>query len=828
MESLALAPLKFTVWSSDFNLIRTNLVVNAHPKAKIARFLQYVHSRLSAELIANGEDASLKLGHVSEFYLEYRGQELALETYLQDVEPMHGQGFIRVRLERRKTHIGSGQNLDYDLEMDFATTNLHLNVNILSVDKIMSVYENKVAMGMTMARLEKLALQRLSEYEVRDKKNLCGLKEHHSISDMVGFIFKGKQAPIQLDGGNGLEIYDDLTLAEVLGYDFAPDKISHFTVMFKVRHNTDSPNGEDSLKLEFVSDARLSVNEMSITPDTTVEQVKEFICSVYAHSLRLQTTDIKLIYKGQLVHIKDFAGNPSKIMEYINEPGSAKIHVHINQEFNEPGPGFWSELFNNPEPFNFLHQRTQSEEPTSQTMMHSASARSQTASLAVSEIPASLQGTGDRRYHYVTKSGLNVYSSHENYIKCSVDGKDVFVPAQELDPITIRLQVGGLTIDATSAECIVENGLVKLAPSLIARLESRLDTKILRDTVVVQDLNVNYGSGTGNDALEANRGQGPFSIVSYFRNGFPFISLLVRTLYLIGRYSISPLFFLMRLSELVPQKYVVLVALIYVLRAILSTREIWDMWSNYVNANVVNEGNYREIKNYIGSGSLSSEFYDDCRSRPAVIDILMASNLRELRSDLYDAYELPNTVEEGNGALTSLFERIYTGELSKEPMNTFLVNCLSLYETNRDASPAAYLNSFKELLLLAHRDCDRARPAGDLPWYKKYARAASRRLRRFRQPRLAAKIFERIVPDPATDNFVIAVVKNAVLFLCILFPQTNVYVATVLQDRARRHHRQQVEDPTSSQQDPAPEPDRLPDQATGASGLQLHPAQAQD
>lgn len=830
MECLALAPLKFTVWSSDLSLIRTNVIVNAHPKAKVGRLLQYVHFQLAAEFNASktGSESprSSGLGHVSEYCFYYRSQELSLETNLQDVEPMHGQGFIRLRLERRTSSSGSAFNLDYDLDLEFATTNLQLNVNVLSVDKIMSVYEPKVPMGITMARLEKLALQRLYEYEIKDKKNLCGLKESHSPTDLAGFIIKGKQAPILLNTENSSEICDDLTLSELLGYDFPPENTSHFTVMFKVRHNLDSANGEDSLKLEFVSDATLSATEMRITPDTTVEQVKEFICSVYTHSLSLSTTDIKLIYKGQLVHVADFAGNPSKMMEYINEPGSAKIHVHINQEFNEPGPGFWSELFNNPEAFDFMRQRHQPPTVTSHSMLQSTSTRSQATSIPASETPVTVLDVENRRFRYVTKAGSTINSSHENYIKCSVDGRDVFLPAQELDPVTIKLQAGNCTISAPSSECIVENGLIKLAPNLVARMESQLGTTIFKDTFVAQELNLDYSGTIGVGVNSSQQRQNTFSIVSYLRGGFPVILLSLRTLYVLGNYSIIPLFFLIRFSEILPQKYIIIIAILYVLRAAWSTREIWDIWSTYMNSNVVNEANYHELKAYISSGSLSSDFYEEAQNHTAVIDILMASNLRELRSDLYDAYEISNGVAQGNAALTSLFQRIHNKELPKEPMDTFLVDCLNLYETNRQTTPASYLDSVKELLLLVYRDQDRARAPEDLPWYRKLVRSTSSRLRSFQLPQLAFKIIEHIVPDPATDSLIAAVAKNLLLFLFMLVPQTKHYVDIVIQERARRStHQETSQSPTPA---PAqPEPDRIRDHPAGATGIELHPHQAQ-
>lgn len=802
MECLALSPLKFTVWSSDSQLIRTNVFVNAHPKATVARMLQYIHSQIYAESRAINHSLEyaateseqnhygITLGHVSEYCLYYKSKELALSDYLQDVEPNHGKGFVRLRLEKRKTKSGSGINLDYDLDEEFTKTNLQINVNALSVDKIMSVMEQDVSMGITMARLKKLALQLLCEYESRESsKNLCSLRDSHTASDFIGFIIKGKQEPIYLNDENSVELYDDLTLAEFLGLDFVPQKANYFTVMFKVKHGQDNPDGEDCVTVDFISDATLSVNHMTVTPDTTVEQVKDFICSAYTHSLSLSSNDIKLIYKGQLVHRLDFAGNPSKVMEYINESEGAKMHVYINQEFNEPGPGFWSELFNNPDRFDFMRSRTT---VSSHFMLPSSSSQSQAHSLFVPQpdMQASLQEISPK-YEFVTESGVPVERSNEVYVKCSIPGeKDVYISANHLDPVDIRLEIEGSIITLSSLDYSVDNGLIRFSPNLVLRLESLLNTKITKHSYLIQESNVSEMGGLNDNSIQQQQQRQASNQISYFANLLPMILLIFRTFYFIANNSVIPFFFVLELSTLLPWKYTTLIAIIFLVRTIWSTREIWDLWSNYLNLNVIDETAYMEIKQYIREGSLTLEFYKDCENSPAVIDILMASNVRELRGTIYETYHIEHVNEEnGVSALKTLLRKIVSMEIPKESMDDFLISCLNLSETSRETIPYSYLESLKELLLLARRDMERSAAPHPLPWYRSMFRTAKNQVERFRQSQVTIIVLEHVVPDPRQDNLAVAIIKNLALFFLILLPPVKDKVDTILEERQRNNER---------------------------------------
>lgn len=829
MECLALAPLKFTVWSSDSQLIRTNVFVNAHPKATVARMLQYIHSQIYAESRAINHNLEysateseqnhngITLGHVSEYCLYYKSKELALSAYLQDVEPNHGKGFVRLRLEKRNTKSGSGINLDYDLDEEFTKTNLQINVNALSVDKIMSVMEEHVSLGITMARLKKLALKLLTEYECRESsKNLCSLRDSHTVSDFIGFIIKGKQEPIYLNDENSVELYDDLTLAEFLGLDFVPQKGSYFTVMFKVKHGQDNPDGEDCVTVDFISDATLSVNHMTVTPDTTVEQVKDFVCSAYTHSLSLSSNDIKLIYKGQLVHRLDLAGNPSKVMEYINESEGAKIHVHINQEFNEPGPGFWSELFNNPDRFDFMRSQTM---VSSHFMLPSSSSQSQTHSLFVPkpEMRASIQEISPQ-YEFVTEAGVPVERSNEVYVKCSIGGeKDIYISANHLDPVDIQLKVEGSIIALSSLDYSVDNGLVRFSPNFIMRLESLLNIKIVRNSYVIQESNLSEATGLNVNSIQQQQ-QAPHQI-SYFANLLPMILLIFRTFYFIANNSIIPFFFVLELSTLLPWKYTTLIAIAFLVRTIWSTREIWDLWSNYLNLNVIDETAYMEIKRYISARSLSLEFYKNCENSPAVIDIFMASNLRELRSAIYETYHIEHVNEE-NGVLPlkTLLRKVISMEIPKESMDDFLISCLNLYETSRETIPYSYLESLKELLLLARRDMERVATPHPLPWYRSLFRTAKNQVERFRQSQVTIIVLEHVVPDPRQDNLAVAIIKNLALFFLILLPPVKDKVDTILEERQRNNERvatqeTQRDEELHAENNPEilPTPDVIPD-----------------
>ncbi|QLG72828.1 hypothetical protein HG535_0D05370 [Zygotorulaspora mrakii] len=831
MECLALAPLKVIVWSSDKGLIRTNIVISAHPRTAIGRLVEYIYSQLSEELKAMDQSGNSSytdrgdLGSVSDYCIYYRSKkEQPVDITLQDLESSGNISFIRLLFDKRGTHTEEPINSQYEINANFKTTNLLININALSVDKIMSQMELNVPMGLTVKGLKEIAMKVLYEYEEgSNSKNLCLVKNNHSIADILAFIVKGDQSPVYLNDSNA-ELYDDLTLTKILGCDFAPQKQSYFTVMFKVTHaHLPAECLDNSITIEFISDSTLSVNKMSVTTETSVEEVKEFICSAYTHSLRLSTNDIKLIYKGQLIHTLDFAGQPSKITDYINGTDGAKIHVHINQEYNEPGPGFWSELFNGADRFEFLPQRNLESQP----MMPSFSSQSRVTLTPMSppETQLPLMEVSDQAgFQFSTESSLSLLQGDEPYFKCLVDGKDeVFVPAHVLEPAAITLEIDDSKMSLSSLDYTIENGIIKLSPKLISRLESKFDMEIMRKAIIGEDFDnlTNQNIMTAHQMQQGNR-------ITFFTRILPVLLLVFRTLYLIGNNSIVPFFFILELSTFLSWKYTALIAILFLLRTIWSTREIWEIWSDHFSLSEIDDESYIKIKEHITSKSLSQDFFKECISSDSVIDIFMSSTLRDSREHLYEAYNIEHANESnGVASLKALLENVSNRDIEKGPIDEFMISCLCLYETTRYTMPETYQNSMRRIFVMVKRDLTKQTNPEQLPLHKKMLRGFRIAIERFRQSQVSIIVLEHVVPDPRQDTLIASIVKNIVLFFLIILPPIKNKVDTILEERARAHehiNEDEKDEELHSEDDIL----LISEQPSVTTGLQLHDQEAHD
>lgn len=192
-ECLALSPLKFSIWSTDWSLIRTNLFVNAHPKASVARLLQYVHWQIWLQRRStNNHDQEVVLGCVSDYTFYQGHEELNLELLLQDIEP-DSKGFIKLQLEKRRIHSSLTVNLAYDMENEFEGLNLNLNVNALSVKTTVSRLEY-VSMGATIGRLKKLAFNMLTNSDmVTNNESTFKLEDGNKVQDLLRLSAKGRK-----------------------------------------------------------------------------------------------------------------------------------------------------------------------------------------------------------------------------------------------------------------------------------------------------------------------------------------------------------------------------------------------------------------------------------------------------------------------------------------------------------------------------------------------------------------------------------------------------------------------------------------------------------
>lgn len=854
MECLALSPLKFNIWSTDWSLIRTNFFVNAHPKANVARLLQYVHWRMWWHSNSVDDmDGSSVLGSVSEYTFFQGHRELDLKMLLEDIEP-ESSGFIKLQLEKRNTHSGVAVNLEYDMESDFEGSGLQITVNTLSVEKLASHVEH-VPMNATIGRLKKTALRILTDYEGDETHgSLCEVKNDHTAEDLLGLSVKGGNEHIDLNDEKSSELYEDMTLSELLGIDFAPHN-SFFNLVFSARHNEGNTDAGDTITIEFVSDATLSKNQMAVNPSTTVEQVKVFICSAYTHALRLSPSDVKLIYKGQLIHRLDLAGNPSRIMEYVKEPQGAKLHVYINQEYTEPGPGFWSELFHNPDRFDFMNARSQQQVQDSQHQHQQQYRRESTGHAENVEIlpvtstmsspprpmTADTEGTAGNstthmnvepssmspvpQHRYVTESGAPIERGRETFIECTVEGERVLIPSEKLSLWNAQLEIDDHFFPVNSQDFIISNGMVTLSPQLIQRVESSLQTQITTDKIPFPPAQAH----TDNRRQEPPRISWPRVLTG--------LLLLAKTLYLIANNSVIPFFFVLELSTILPKKYTSLIAVLILFRTIWSTRELWDMWISYFDLNSIDESTYHEVKEHILDKRSTRLFYEDCESHPVVIDIFMASNLRQERQQLQENYTFEE-LNEQNGAQAwhQFLQGVGHGTIRKEPLDEFLISCLRIYEDSRAVMPHSYQESWKQLLKLAQRDAERITSPQRLPLHRRTYRELQWQINRFRRSQFTMTVLQHVVPDPLQDNLILAITKNIALFFLVFLPPIKHKVDTILEDRKRSreqhrqlHHQQQQQ---QQREQTAPAIDHNNDNNTlqeeilphrpGASGAALH------
>ncbi|GCE97915.1 hypothetical protein ZYGM_003861 [Zygosaccharomyces mellis] len=810
-ECLALSPLKFSIWSTDWSLIRTNLFVNAHPKASVARLLQYVHWQIWLQRRStNNHDQEVVLGCVSDYTFYQGHEELNLELLLQDIEP-DSKGFIKLQLEKRRIHSSLTVNLAYDMENEFEGLNLNLNVNALSVKTTVSRLEY-VSMGATIGRLKKLAFNMLTNSDmVTNNESTFKLEDGNKVQDLLRLSAKGRKESVLLDNERMSELYEDVTVAEFLGIDFAPQNNSFFNLILTIGHDQKYLNAEENVTIEFVSDSKLSMNQMVVTPNTTVEQVKEFICSVYTHALRLSPSDVKLIYKGQLIHRLDLAGNPSKIMDYVKEPQGTKLHVYINQEYNEPGPGFWNELFNNPARFDFMNVRSQRQqaqqhqqrgqhnayyspqlqESTNHTSRSSVFPDQTTVSFASGATPTStsyeytepstLQSMS--RSKYVTESGMPIERGNETFTHCNINGEQVWIPSERLNSFHAKLEVNDRVFPVTPQDFVISNGIVSISPQLIQQIESSLQTRLTNNEIPTS-------RPTDDSPQEFNTRETRERLVSWTRV-FSGLLLLAKSLYLVANNSVIPFFFVLELSTILPRKYTMVIATFILLRTIWSTREVWDMWTSFFNLNSIDESTYHEVKEHIIDKRLTRFFYKDCESHSVVIEIFMASNLREERQQLQQNYTIEEFNEQhGAQAWHHFLKGVGQDIIRKEPLDRFLISCLTIYEDSRAVMPHSYQESWKQLLKLAQKDVERITSPQSLPLHRRIFRALQWQIERIRQSQPTMTMLEQIIPNPTQDNIISAIVKNIILFILIFLPPFKHRVDAILDERKRLREQQ--------------------------------------
>lgn len=779
MQYLASASISFSIWSSDPTLVDSNIFIRAHPKAPVSRLLQFVHLQLAQRGVTS-------LQSVDQYQLSYRNGPLSLNTLLENIEP-HYSGVIRLQLDLRGPHAENmASNLDYDQESDFLTTNVEFQVNTLSIDKIHSAMESNVSLNTTLSKLKKMAIHLLNDYENHNPKNICSIKNHQP-KDLVGFNIAGKLHPMSISEDVG-DTHNDLRLRDLLGFDFSPSNSSYCSVMFKVRHGQ-GIDDDDAITIEFISDAMLNMNKMKVTPDTTVEDVKEFLCSVYAHALRLTPVDIKLIYKGQLLHDNNYAGSPSKILEYISESTGAKVHVHINQEYTEPGPGFWSELFNSPDRFSFMPTRTESTNSNSSETRNSTGAtepRTQDESLHVND--PNLAAISDIRkdYEYITESGSVVERTGQNYEKVIIDGKACFIRPHVFEPVECNIQIANKLIPISYKDYKLHQGVAFLSPQVVEQMTRETGLEFQKTDIRLELPPENSNIAQNRDTVVVEENQRITRIKQW-------LETIMKTIYLTLRNSVLPFIVLLQVSSFIPTHFTITGVMLVILRTLWSTGEIWDMWRELLSNGEEQRLSEEEVRNlqHVIDHKLTKQFYSKFSCNIAIKTELinqLQSN-EALRERIIEEYKLERS-ESLQILVPQLLERCTStqfDEISQESLDILFEPLVTQVRNHIHDIPALD-ESGKEFLNLLR---NHVYQMTQLPWYKNIVRWINiHRPWEVIENVYNGDLMRLLITEPERDSVLTGILKNVALFFMLFWPKFQTEFEEIIAERSQRREEQ--------------------------------------
>ncbi|AMD21616.1 HFL240Wp [Eremothecium sinecaudum] len=800
MEYLALSPVQFNIWSSDPGLISYTLFVSASPKASVARLLQYIHWCL---FVRNVD----KLERPSNYCLKYMERELDLTELCSDISG--GSGIIRLQFDIRSDDRGANINLDYNVDTEFLTTNVQFQVNTLSMDKYISVVKYGLPLNITTVDLRRLACNILNEYECTSPKNICHIKDHLP-EDLVAFQIAGKSHPVVLSPEYEKK-YGDLTLKDLLGFDFVPSHSSHCSIMFRSEHGQNT----DGVTIEFVSDSTLTMKTMNVTMDTTVDEVKEFICSVYGHTLRLSPSDVRLIYSGQLVHDRNFSGSPSKILEYISDTNHTKLHVKITQEYLETGPGFWSELFNSPDRFSFHPTRTSSSavdamrNTNARGAMHAARGTSTAYGASVSNsmsrsasninanrtipqneseaVEVDPQNSDQRVY---TEAGDPLHRTGELFERVLVNGSSFFVSKQELEPNINELSISGHVIRMCSDEFRVLSDQILLKPHIARKIESILGTTIEKVPVSTRPpQHVQYTVSTDVTTNRVTLRQVWHQISTYvwIQTTFNYLKLILQSVYVLAYNSgaIALLFYLVATGIVPTTAHILTFFSMFAISFIRSLGIIFELWIDFYFGKEypISEEEQQRLHEAL-AGHIEPSFFarfHRCNNAKAVEEALMATLTEntELKLMLCETYDIKS-----NLSLRVIVPRIlqrcdlpeYRNK-TPDQLRMFFDSILSNIErnlTNTNVLSVPELELLKQLRIYVYSTL----PQGHFRFKPVFLRA----VHTFSEF-CSDTLMRHTVPDPSKDSFAISLLKNATLFILLCFPSFQTKFEDIMAER---------------------------------------------
>lgn len=835
MEYLASKAYHFSVWSSDPQLLTgTNLTIRAHAKCSVLRLKQYIH-----HLLVQQQGVGTKFS-VNDLTLVYKTGELDGELQCQQIEPNY-PGVIRLRLEKSNKAV-SLQPTYYNPD-SFTRTMVQSQCNILSVEKIFKARLQDVSLHSTISHLAKLTIEELNQYERQNEdEQMCSVKEH-TLDDVIALDIAGRSHPINLS-----ETTEDLTLSDLLGIDFVPTTNGYCSLLCKVRHS----QMEEGVTIEFVSEAKFTIQQMIVNSKTTVLDVKNFICSVYAHALRLQPSDIKLIYKGCIIHELNGASNePNKILKFITKPNGAKLHVHISHEYSEPGPGFWSELLFAPDRFDFMPTRTQSQDSsnsnsnsnsngdsviaalsgsltgsapmraTDSTDTHSqrhtapvsySNTRSVTPSPTPTRTVDAILETHQQPVQVLTSEGLPVSRSYETYERVTVNNKDYIVPRSQLETQYFELQIGDRIIKLCPDEVHFQGGYVHLTASARASIENAIGERItngeylgniVEDEGLLPDTPATPNNGGGQQEADGERHRGG---VGRLPNMFNFLRRMN-----MGRFFRRET--LVLIIEMITGRNGLLMSLGFglylrlplwafcLLVTALTIRSVWIKFklSKKVRKLVVGSADslttqeQEQIRTLIKSEKFNAAFFMSLARMRTILPLLCSR--MDANQDL--ANELLHEVKRNPKVNQQLAENDRLASHSSYVLKQFLLSLPS-----RERAKPIFYELFRDLL-------EKCEPllSQEMHTLEPWAAAMVHEMRKYNwrvnRSHMTASDYIKLwldiyepwnffsntqfmryaVPDPRTDNILVGIVKNCLLFVLLFIPSFERQFEEIIEER---------------------------------------------
>ncbi|EDO17677.1 hypothetical protein Kpol_1004p52 [Vanderwaltozyma polyspora DSM 70294] len=708
MECLAIPSLRFLVTSPDKRLINSNLFIHVHQETLNLRLLQYIHHTIYEKIQA--ESAIIKvtdssseeeptelfgLGHISEYCLTYNSKIIELSDIVKNIESDSSSWLIQLEFKLCDKNFRYRQKLDYPIFGGFNTVNIHIQINTWSKEKKIDIIEYNIPLRLTIRKLKDKILEHLIRYETSEELNFCGIKRKHNVNDFESLRIKGKKTTIFLNDSQDSEIYNDATISELLNINFPSAKNSYYTLSFKLNHGKHNHHPNERYCIEFITEAKLTTNKMIITPETTVDDVKEYICSIYANSLRLYHRDIKLSFDGHHIHTMNAAGNLSKIAEYITELEGAKIHLQINQEYIEPGPGFWSELFSSPNRFNFMYTGSYWESE------RSAQTSRDTHNSEVNGI--NLAGPMKKPIKFTTESGLVIKRTgllYEGII--NEDRKEQMIPENYFNDYKQILTVDDdSNLQLSRSDYRTENGFINLTSDVIDNLLNERSRNFEQEEIKTDSAR--------NIRVRRRRRSNQYLeyIVEFWSiikvkavHIYPLLSLCSSTVILVCFNIFFPLFIIYEYGTYFSYSLSLPVAVFLLVKISICFKELKEMWCSYLyKRRILSEESLSNMINFVDKGSLSIEFYKKCRDNINAIDVLLIPNLRYKRRRAYEVCGFKEvTSRDEMKHLKNLFLKTAEEEIPKSTLDGLYEAWLRSFRKSLETSIPKDLNDFIILL----------------------------------------------------------------------------------------------------------------------------------